>query len=85
MSETFGEFIFWQISRFKQKSAISDVALCVLCTRALHSDLQVIHGDFRLFSTLHCSWCVSEYKLVLLLFDYALTNLINMSLIHLSN
>ena len=26
-------------------------------------------GDFQLFSTLHCSWCVSEYKSVLLLFN----------------
>ena len=34
---------------------ISDVSLCVLCMLVLNSDLQVIHGDFQLFSTLHCS------------------------------
>ena len=35
----------------------------------VHGDLQVINGDFKLFATLHCSWCVSEYKSVLLLFN----------------
>ena len=63
----FGGIIFWQIFDFlkkkkKKKSLISDIALCVLCMLVLHGDLQVIHGDLHLFSTLHCSWCVSEYK-----------------------
>ena len=39
---------------------ISDVVLCVLCMQVLHSDLQVIHGDFQPFSTLHCTWYVNE-------------------------
>ena len=50
---------------------ISEVALCVLSMRVLHGDLQIIHREFRLFSTLHGAWCVSEYKSYLLLFNYS--------------
>ena len=44
----------------KIKFVISDVTLCVcefymvICTSYT--------VEFQLFSTLHCSWCVSEYK-----------------------
>ena len=73
MSRPFGSFIFWQIFHFRQKkSAISDIVPCILFMRVLHGDLQVIHGDFQPSSKLHCSSCVSEYKLVLLLFNYPL-------------
>ena len=44
----FGRFLF---SEKKKKSTISDVALSILCMQVLHSDLQVIHGDFELFPT----------------------------------
>ena len=54
----------------EKQSVISDVALCVLCMRVLHGDLQVINGGFQLFSTLYC-WCVSQYKSVLMLFYYS--------------
>ena len=75
MSGPIGGFIFWRIFNFQETiSVISDVAMCVLRMWVLNGDLQVIHGDFQLFSTLHCSWCVSEYKSVLLLFNYALTH-----------
>ena len=33
-----------------------------VCLTGLHVDLQVIHDDFQLFFTLHCSWCVSKYN-----------------------
>ena len=64
-------FCQWIFDFWGKKSVISDVALCVLCIRVLHGDLQVIHSDFQLFSTVHCSWRVSEYKSVLLLFKYS--------------
>ena len=50
---------------------ISEVALCVISMRVLHGDLQIVHLEFRLFSTLHCAWCVNDYKSYLLLFNYS--------------
>ena len=69
----FGRFFISK--KKKKKSVISDVAVCVLCMRVLHSDLRVIHGNFQLFSTLHCSWCMSEYKSVLFTICYLITGL----------
>ena len=59
--------IFLQISisekkKKKKKNVISDVVLCALCMWVLYGGLQVIQAVSQLFSTLHCSWCVSEYK-----------------------
>ena len=67
-------FDVFLISKKKTKKAISYVGLCVVCIRVLHGDLQMIHGDFQLFYALHCYWCVSEYKSVLLLFNYTLVH-----------
>ena len=67
-------FDVFLISKKKKKKAISYVGLCVVCMRVLHGDLQMIHGDFQLFYALHCYWCVSEYKSVLLLFNYTLVH-----------
>ena len=54
-----------------KQSVIFVIALRDLCMQVLHGDLQVIHYDFQLVSTMHSSWCISEYKSVLLLFSYA--------------
>ena len=69
MSGPFGRFLIP-----KKKSVISDVALhhvCLVCA-VLQVYLHVILCDFQVFSISHCSLCLSEYKSVLLLFNYAL-------------
>ena len=59
--ELLADFYFGCFLISGKKSKIFDVALCVLCIRVLHGDLQVIYGDFQLiFTTLHCSWYVGE-------------------------